>query len=225
MSERLMTEREFAEELRTEYRAQGFEELDIRQIAQVLGDAYEPDFAFKIGDLVDVIELKSKKNPQTANQIREFRKLVEAQPNWRFRFMVVPKRPPTPRTINAEKSVPRRLTAARDLARSDRELSIIQLWLVIEICLRRLLEARGEHLPSDSTGMQLARSLRTFGELDDEDLRLLEKGFQARNLAAHGFQLPPDQKLPAGLFDFALALCARAGIQVSERKRATERRV
>jgi len=97
--------------------------------------------------------------------------------------------------------------------------------LVIEICLRRLLESHGEHPLADANAMEMARSLRRMAELSDEDLQLLEKGYRARNHAMHGFQLPPDEKLPPGLFDFALDLCARAGIYVSARKRAAERRV
>jgi hypothetical protein len=219
MSERLMTEREFVEELRREYQARGFTELDPKRVAESLDGAYEPDFAFKLGNLVDVIELKAKRRPQTATQIRKLRKIVEARPNWRFRFLVVPKRPAALPTINAEESVPRRLAAARDLARSDRELAIIQLWLVIEICLRRLLEACGEHPLPDANAMEMARSLRSLGELTDDDLQLLEKGYRARNHAMHGFQLPRDQMPPAGLFDFAQELCARAGIDLAGPKR------
>lgn len=225
MSERLMTERQFVEELRREYQANGFTELDPKRVAESLGGAYKPDFAFKLGDLVDVIELKSKQRPQTATQIRRLRKIVEARPNWRFRFMVVPKRPAALPTINAEESVAQRLTAARDLARSDRELAIIQLWLVIEIGLRRLLEAHGEHPLADANAMEMARSLRRMGELTDEDLQLLEKGYRVRNHAMHGFLLPRHQVLPERLFDFAQDLSVRSGIDLAGPKRVAEGRL
>lgn len=224
MSERLMTQREFVEELRRDYQAKGFSELEPKRVAEALRRTYEPDLAFKLGDHVDVIEIKSKQRPQTAMQIRRLRKIIEARPNWHFRFVVVPKCPAALPTINAEDSVARRLTAARDLARSDRELAIIQLWMAIEICLRRLLESHGEHPPSDATVMEMARSLRRLGELDDEDLQLLEKGYRARNLAVHGFRLPPDQNPPAALFDIALDLCARAGIEVAKPRHLAEKR-
>jgi len=218
MSERLITEREFLEELRREYHAKGFTDLDPKRVAESLRGAYEPDLAFKLGDRVDVIEVKSKHRPQTAVQIRKLRRLIEARPHWQFRLVAVPKRLAPLPAINAEDSVMRRLTAARDLARSDRELAIIQLWIAIEICLRRLLEGHDEHVPPDATAMEMARSLRSLGELTDEDLQLLEKGLRIRNLAVHGFRLPPDQKLPTGLFELALDLCARAGIVLPRHK-------
>ncbi len=77
-SAQLMTEREFVAELRREYQSKGFTELHPRQVAESLRRAYHPDLAFKLGDQVDVIELKSKHRPQTAMQIRRLRKLVEA---------------------------------------------------------------------------------------------------------------------------------------------------
>lgn len=224
MSERLMTQREFVEELRRDYQARGFNELDPKRVAEELGRTYEPDLAFKLGDHVDVIEIKSKQQPQTAMQIGRLRKIIEARPNWHFRFVVAPKRPAALPTINVEDSVARRLTAARDLARSDRELAVIQLWMAIEICLRRILESHGEPPPSDSTVMEMARSLRRLGELDDEDLKLLEQGYRARNLAVHGFRLPPDQNPPAALFDLALDLCASAGIEVAKPPHFAEKR-
>jgi hypothetical protein len=76
-----------------------------------------------------------------------------------------------------------------DLAHSDRELAIIQLWLVIEICLRRLLEAQDEHLPFDVSAMQMARALRSLGELTDEDLLCWKGGFGHKTWPCMGFGL------------------------------------
>jgi hypothetical protein len=211
-----MTERDFVEELRREYVAKGFTELAPKTIAESLHKPYEPDLAFKVGDRVDVIELKSKKRPQSANQIRRLRRMIEALPNWHFRFVAVPKGPAMADAINAEETVSRRFRAARDLARSDPELAIIQLWMAIEICLRRLLKSLDEQALSDASAMEMARMVRNLGELTDEDLQLLEKGFRIRNLAAHGFRLPPDRKIPARLFDFASDLGARVGIGLPE---------
>jgi hypothetical protein len=223
MSERMMTESDLLEELRREYQAKGFTELDTKRVAESLDRPYEPDLAFGLGEHVDIIEVKSKQRPQSATRIRRLRNMIEARPNWRFLFVPVPKRPAPLPTINAEGSVTRRLTAARKLANSDRELAIIQLWMAIEICLRRLLQTHDEPPPSDASVMEMARSLRTLGEFDDEDLRLLERGMRLRNGAAHGFKLPPDESLPAGLFEFASELCARAGIEQPAYNRAQKR--
>ena len=225
MSERLMTEREFVEELRREYQAGGFTELDPKRIAESLGGAYEPDFAFKLGDLVEVIELKSKQRPQTAMQIRKLRKIVEAHPNWRFRFLVVPKRPAPPTMINAEDSVPRRLGAARRPGT-----------LRPRAGNHSALAGHRDLPPAASRSPGRASPIRRLGHADGAGTTqprrahrrgpaVLERGFRAQNLAVHGFRLARDQMPPAGLFDFAQELCARAGIEVAGPKRVAQGRL
>jgi len=164
-----MTEREFRDELRRKYRAEGFEELDTRAIAGALSADYEPDLAFRQGDSVYVIEVKTPGQATSADQIRRLREIVERRPNWSFRFMVVPRRPAAPEDIDAVDLVPSALRLADDVRQIAPPIALVALWIALETSLRRLLTLRQERPPFGTSSMTMARRLRDLEELTDED--------------------------------------------------------
>jgi hypothetical protein len=208
MNEMLMTEAQFLEELRRKFRTEGYQELDPAAISREL-DGYQPDLVVQQGDEVLVIECKSEVSPRTDAQLRRLKELVERHPDWRFRFMVVPRRPPAPPDEDDIENVAARLGKARELAESDTPVAAMLLWAVLETLLRHLLTFRQERPSFRTPGMRMARQLRDLGELDDEELELLEAGMRARNLAVHGYRVPPEYKPPQALYDLASGLLAR----------------
>lgn len=206
----MMNEAQFLDELRQSYRAQGYRDCAPSMPLRIPGiDSYQPDLVLEKDGEVILIEIKSDDSPRTAEQIQNLKAAIERQPNWHFRFMVMPKRPPAPADEDDLEHLAGRLELMRRFTDADPGLAAILLWTILEAAMRQVPTRHRQRPGFGTAGMAMARMLRDLGELDDEDLRLLEAGQRARNLAVHGYRIGAGCAVPAALYDLAETLVRR----------------
>jgi hypothetical protein len=190
MNQPLMTESEFLEELRRKFRGEGYKELSSTEVAAEL-HGQKPDLVVKRGDEVIVVEVKSRLTPKSDRQLRKLKELVEQREHWCFRFMVVPQRPAAPPDEDDVERAAKWLQQSKQVGRAEPALAAILLWVAMETFMRRILTLRQQRPLYGTWGLSLARRLRDLGVLDDDDLEVMEPGKRARDLAVHGYVLPP----------------------------------
>jgi hypothetical protein len=196
-----MNEVEFKDELRKQYLAEGFEELNTTEIGKQLSSKYEPDLALKRGDEILIIEIKTSQSPASYEQLRQIKSLVESKRGWHFRFFVVPARQGKAEMSDALPQANTTFAMSQSFADSYPSVAIVTLWISFETAMRHLLSIRNERPATGTSGLAMARRLRDLGELDDDDLRKISELFELRNRAVHGYEVtarPSNEVLDLG---------------------------
>jgi hypothetical protein len=204
---------EFVEELRHRYRQEGYDELNPRYVHEQISMQFQPDLVLKRGDEVHVFEIKKPAPATQGNTLRQIKKEIESHPGWHFHFLVIPTRV-APKTDNdALEEANSSFQFSRKLYEESPLIASVTLWIALETAMRHLLTMRGERPSYGTSGIALARRLRDLGELDDDEMRLIARGFEARNRAAHGYSVPPELVPQQTLYALAEELLRRAGLE------------
>lgn len=211
MISRAVSEREFSNELVREFLGNGYQQIDPIAVRNELPAGYLPDLIFQRGDEVIVVELK----PATVNlpleNIRALKDAIEKRPNWQFKLYVIPPRSGDQAPHENLQDVSRLLRRAQRLNRSGEfEAASVVLWMAIETALRTLLTNRQSRPNPGVSGVSMARSLMSLGELTNEEMDLINRASQMRNTSAHGYRLEPREALSSQLIKLARVLAEKA---------------
>jgi hypothetical protein len=207
-------EQEFTRRLEEEFREEGFHPLDPAQLREELPPGYIPDLILRRGDEVLVVEIKSQEEHRSLEQVRVLKRMVESKPNWKFRLYVVPQPEAAANLKDNLEDLKKIITRAKQLDRSgEYEAASVMLWVAVEVALRTLLTHRQSRPNLGVSGLSMARSLLSLGELSENELELIEQGWRRRNLGVHGFRLTPRGPLTPELVALAESLAERANVQ------------
>jgi REase_AHJR-like len=211
MSDIVSRHDKYVEQLRRQYRDDGFEELNPQEIHSQLGIGYEPDLVLKRGDNVFVFEVKNTFAPIDSGHLRQIKDMVESKPGWHFLFFTIPEQRPNAADEDAIAQANTSLSVSQGISHSYPSMAAVTLWISLETAMRQLLTTHGERPPYGTSGLSLARRLRDLGELDDDEFREIVELAEMRNRAAHGYTLSSEQTVPNNAFVLAEDLLRRAG--------------
>lgn len=204
-------EQEFTSKLAKDFIEEGFRPLNPHLIRNELPAGYVPDLVLKRGEEILIIEIKSSVEHRTLEEVSQLKQIVESKPNWKFKMFVMPDRKAASVPEDNLEDIKKLLSRAKQLNRSgELEAASVILWMVIEVALRTLLTNRQSRPNLGVSGMSMARSLLDFGELDEDELRLIDRAWRTRNLSVHGFRLTPREPITPELISFAEGLAERA---------------
>lgn len=204
-------ERDFAERLAKEFLDEGYQALDPALVQQDLPIGYVPDLVLKRGDEILVIEVKSQDEHRSLEQVRLLKGAIESKSNWKFKLYVVPRSGTAEKPEDNLQDIETLISRAKQLnRRGEFEAAAVVLWMAMEVALRALLTNRQSRPNLGISGMSMARSLSGFGEITEEELKLIEDAWRTRNLAVHGFRLRPRKPLPPDLVALTQRLAEKA---------------
>jgi hypothetical protein len=207
----LQDEQDFAERLAKEFLDEGYQALDPALVRKELPIGYIPDLVLKRGDEVLIIEVKSQDEHRSLEQVRLLKGAIESKPNWKFKLYVAPRLEIVEKPEDNLQDLKTLIARAKQLNRSrEFEAAAVVLWMALEVALRALLTSRQSRPNLGVGGMSMARSLSGFGEITEDELKLIEDAWRTRNLAVHGFRLKPRKSLSPDL----IALTQRLAEQV-----------
>jgi len=216
MLSQAQNEREFIEHLADEYLEEGFQALDPAMLRNELPSGYTPDLILKRGDETVIVEVKSREEHRSLEQIRVVKQAIERKPNWTFKLYVVPRSEAPPSPVDNLEDIKKFLSRAKQTNRSNEfEAASVMLWMAVEVALRTLLTNRQSRPNLGVSGMSMARSLLGLGELDADELKIIEQAWRTRNLAVHGFRLAPRSPLAPELIALAERLAKKAKAEAS----------
>lgn len=213
------SEQEFSRELIKEFVGNGYEQVDPQCVRNELPSGYIPDLIFRRGDEVIVVELKPAVVHLPLEHLRYIKEAVEKRPNWQFKLYVIP--PPLEGQLPHEniQDADKLLERAQRLNRNgELEAASVLLWMAIETALRTLLTNRQSRPNPGVSGMSMARTLASFGELSDEEIRRINQAAQMRNTSAHGYRVEPREPLPSEIIRLARKLVEKAQSEVATAK-------
>lgn len=205
------SEQEFTRRLAEEFRGEGFQPLDPAQVQGELPAGYIPDLLLQRGDEILVVEIKSREEHRSLEEVRLLKRMVESRPNWQFKLYVLPQIEADTDPQDNLEDVKKIIRRAKQLNRSGEfEAASVILWVAVEVALRTLLTHRQSRPNLGVSGPSMARSLSSLGELSEDELELIEQGWRRRNLSVHGFRLTPRGPLTPELVALAESLAERA---------------
>lgn len=211
MPTQAQSEQEFLADLAAEFRDDGFDRVDPALLRNELPAGYTPDLVMRRGQEVVVIELKSQHEHRSLEQMRSLKQVIEVKPNWKFKLYVIPESRVKEQPQDNLQDIGQLIKRAKQLNRSGEfEAAAVVLWMAIEVSLRSLLTERQSRPNPGVSGMSMARSLTDFGEIGEDELRLIENAWEMRNRAVHGFRLSPREALPPALIRLAQCLAEKA---------------
>ena len=209
------TEQEFAKQLADEFLSEGYLLLDPTEVHRELPTGYRPDLLLRKGNDFLVVEIKSQEEHRNLEQIRLIKQFIETKPNWQFKLYVLPRSHNDPILEDNIEDMGKLISRAKQLNRNrEFEAASVILWIAIEVALRTLLTQHQSRPNLGVSGMSMARSLLSFGELGEDEVRLIERGWKVRNQSVHGFRLTPREPLTPALIALADRLAERAKAEV-----------
>ena len=210
------SEHKFSHELTREFIENGYQEVDAQSVRNELPPGYIPDLIFRRGDEVIVVELKPATVHLPLEYLRYVKETVEKTPNWQFKLYVIPPRRGDQLPHENLQDADKLLTRAQRLSRNGEfEAAWVLLWMAIETTLRTLLANRQSRPNPGVSGMSMARSLVSLGELSDEEANLIYQAARMRNTSVHGYRLEPREPLSSEIMRLARALAEKAKREAS----------
>lgn len=188
--------RQHIAEVAQEYQQQGYVVTvapDSNQLPDFLS-AFSIDLLARSADETVVVEVRTRASLTKAPALNAIATALEGRKQWRFDLVVI--NPDNYQYLrfgdNAlleESEIHYRLTEARQLAEQEYgEAAILVAWSALEAILRHLAEA--EHLMDDEENFShVLKNLFAYGWLDKDQLQVLQKGLQIRDVISHGYKL------------------------------------
>ena len=206
-----LSEHEFSRELTKEFLRDGYLQVAPQSVRKKLPSGYVPDLIFRRGDEVIVVELKPATVHLPLEHLRYVKDAVEKTPNWQFKLYVIP--PPQEDQLRHEniQDAHKLLERAQRLNRNgELEAASVLLWMAIETALRTLLTNRQSRPNPGVSGMSMARSLMSLGELSEEEVGLINRAARMRDTSVHGYRLEPREPLRSEIIRLARGLIEKA---------------
>ena len=177
-----------------EYRQRGYAvvvEPTPEQLPRFLA-AFRIDMLASNADEQVVVEVRSHASLTGAPELDALAQAIHDQPGWRFDLVVTNPRdrsglPFKDATSLAQHDIAYRLQEARQLSTQEHgEAALLLAWSATEALLRAIAET--EAIPvQPGNPAQLIKTLFAYGVVDQDQLAVLQAGFQARNLVSHGY--------------------------------------
>jgi hypothetical protein len=184
------------QDVRKKYEDDGYQVLTRLPVTEADAlSAYRPDLIFQKGDEIVVVEMKRTVETRNSSDLRTLRNQIERHPGWHLRIL-------SPRNSSQKEPVVRRSAdkliddykkreerARQALRKGYLEEAIVLLWIAVEGLLRAYFSKSGEPPNKGITVLSMLRRLHEEGVLDDSEMKLLARGYDARNLAVHALKV------------------------------------
>jgi uncharacterized protein (UPF0332 family) len=204
-------EHAFSDQLTKEFVGHGYQRVDPKAVRNEPPSGYTPDLIFRRGDEVIVVELKSASVHRPLEHLRYVKEAVEKRPNWQFKLYVIPPLQAEQQLRENIQDADKLLKRAERLNRNEEfEAASVLVWMAIETALRTLLTNRQSRPNPGVSGMSMARSLMSLGELSAEEIRIINQAAEMRNTSVHGYRLEPRAPLSSEIFSLARNLAKKA---------------
>jgi hypothetical protein len=211
MSSPAESQREFSVKLAQDFRREGYQEVDPKTLRSELPAGYIPDLIFKRGEEVTVIELKSASVHIPLQHLQYLKESIEKKQNWHFQLYVIPSSSKEPKPQENLQDANKLLSRAKKLNQiGEFEAASVILWMALETTLRTLLINRQSRPNPGISGVSMARSLMSLGELTEGEISLINQAAQLRNTSVHGFRLQPHKRLSPKILRLARNLAEKA---------------
>jgi hypothetical protein len=180
---------------------------------------YRPDLIVKKGNTFTLVEVKTKAQQLSFDQLRSLAEEVGRHEGWRFVLItnqdVAPEVPAGDDDFSWQE-VEQRVQAAERLADlGERDASFLILWIAVERMLRH--QARTVALPVDRLAPAvLIRQLYSQGELSNPQFETALRCQDVRNRLVHGFRAPDLDDSSTALAHLAHELIAQWSAPKSE---------
>ncbi len=183
-------------EVALEYQQQGYVVTVAPESSQLPDflSSFPIDLLARNADETVVIEVRIRASLTEAPALNAIAKAVEGKSHWRFDLVVI--NPDNYQYLRfgdsallEQSEIYYRLTEARQLAAQEYgEAAILLAWSALEAILRHLAEAE-QLMDEEENFAQVLKNLFTYGWLNKEQLQILQKGLQSRDVISHGYKL------------------------------------
>lgn len=188
------TEQEAVRAVASRYQKRGYDVVrePAREILPKPLRRFQPDLIARGPHETVVVEVKSRSSLGKDPRLAEFARTVERIPGWRFELVVanpeIESSVPLDERSLTKREILRRLDeAARLEADGHREAALLLAWSAAEAALRHKSRACGIK-PDGQSGMSIAKSLYSIGEIAKSTFDDLTDMFHLRNSLVHGFR-------------------------------------
>jgi REase_AHJR-like len=198
-----------------DYRADGYDVVVAPGAAEIpfnLG-GHRPDLLVQKGSDRVLVEVKSRADRLSFDQLHAVVKEVRRHPGWRF-VLVTPQDIPgidfkgDDDDPSSWEEIESRMNRAQTLFDSgESEAAFLCLWIAFERLLR--LQVRRISLPVDRLAPSIMiRQLYSLGEVSSDEYQTALECLNVRNRVVHGLSSPGLPKVTIGLFDLVRELLA-----------------
>lgn len=183
-------EKQCADLIAAEYLGKGYQVL--REVPLEFLPGYHADMVVKNGYEIKVVAVKTRPSLAANPGLREFARIVNAQPGWTFELQLVGE----PERVDAADNAPS-LDEAGILARLAEsenaldsgmtEVALLMAWTATEAMLRIMLDAEGLAVERATNPAYVVGMAVAHGAIDRDTYHRLLSIMKYRNAIAHGF--------------------------------------
>ena len=137
-----------------------------------------------------IIEVKTKSTARSLDRLSSVSELVNSQPGWKFVLVITnPRHGESPDAKTALDVAQRLLDKGQRLgsdSHTHTEASFLFTWIALETVLKAFLRTDLPKKTVPSDGRTLVRNAAMAGQIDRDDVRVLDRFYAIRNALLHG---------------------------------------